>query len=103
MRDWLSPSATLALVEADLQRAIGQLHQKAEAFRVQLADSVRTARLTKVEAFQFFRRLVNYTPHIADGAALQYDTHLDYFVTDSALDCHRDHSTSVRRTSRCSP
>jgi hypothetical protein len=34
---------------------------------------------------------VNYTPRTADGAALQYDTHLDYFVTDSALDCHRDH------------
>ena len=91
VRDWLSPSATLALVEAGLERAIGRLHQKAEAFQVQLADSIHPTRLTKAEAFQFFRRLVNYTPHIADGAALQYDTHLDYFMTDSALDCHRDH------------
>ena len=91
VREWLSPSATLALVEADLERAIGHLHQKAEAFEVQLADSIHPTRLTKAEAFQFFRRLVNYTPRIADGAALQYDTHLDYFVADSALDCHRDH------------
>ena len=82
---------TLALVEADLDRALAQLHHKADAFEVQLADSVRPTRLHKTDAFQFFRRLVNYTPRMVAGAALQYDTHLDYFVADSALDCHRDH------------
>ena len=40
-RQWLSPSATLALVEADIDRAVAHLHQKADAFEVQLADSVR--------------------------------------------------------------
>ena len=58
---------------------------------MQLADSVRPTRLHKTDAFQFFRRLVNYTPRLVAGAALQYDTHLDYFVADSGLDCHRDH------------
>ena len=90
-RQWLSPRATLALVEADLDRALAHLHQKADAFEVQLTDSVRPTRLHKTDAFQFFRHLVNYTPRLVAGAALQYDTHLDYFVADSALDCHRDH------------
>src|SRR5687768_7664547 len=90
-RQWLSPSATLALVEADIDRAVAHLHQKARAFEVQLADSVKPTRLHKTEAFQFFRHLVNYTPRLVAGAALQYDTHLDYFVADSGLDCHRDH------------
>jgi len=90
-RQWLSPTATLALVEADIDRAVAHLHQKARAFEVQLADSVKPTRLHKTEAFQFFRHLVNYTPRLVAGAALQYDTHLDYFVADSGLDCHREH------------
>lgn len=91
IRSWLSPSANLALVETDLDRAVAQLHHKAAAFEVQLADSVRPTRLSKADAFRFFRRLLNYTPHVAEGASLQYDTHLDYFVADSSVDCHRGH------------
>src|SRR5262249_41116063 len=52
IRNWLAPSATLALVDADLDRAVAQLHHKAAAFEVLLADSVRPSRLTKVEAFR---------------------------------------------------
>jgi hypothetical protein len=37
------------------------------------------------------RRLVNYTPYKADAVALKYDTHLDFYLSDSALECHRDH------------
>ncbi|MGH9201735.1 MAG: hypothetical protein ACRD2A_10935, partial [Vicinamibacterales bacterium] len=91
VREWLSASANLALIEADLDRAVAQLHHKAAAFEVQLADSVRPTRRSKADAFRFFRRLLNYTPHVAAGAALQYDTHLDYFVADSSVDCHRGH------------
>ena len=37
------------------------------------------------------RQLVNYAPHKATAARLKYDTHLDFYVADSAIDCHRDH------------
>ncbi len=90
-RQWLSSSAVLKLLDADLDRAMAQLHHKAAAFEVQLADSVRPTRLGKAEAFRFFRRLVNYTPAKVAGAALQYDTHLDYFVADCAVECQRTH------------
>jgi type IV secretion system protein VirB4 len=58
---------------------------------VQLADSVHPVRLAKADAFRFFRRLLNYRRHKADSATLSYDTHLDYFVADSGVECHRDH------------
>src|SRR5688572_26093779 len=63
MEEWLSTKTTCALLEAELDRGIAKLHHRASAFEVQLADSVRPSRLTKAEAFQFFRRLVNYAPH----------------------------------------
>ena len=89
LREWLSTSAALSLIEADLDRAVAQLHHKAAAFEVLLADSIRPTRLPKSDAFQFFRRLLNYGEH--PGTRLQYDTHLDYFVADAPVECHRTH------------
>jgi hypothetical protein len=40
-------------------------------------------RLSKQEAFRFFRELVNYAPARGRRGALTHDTHLDYFVADS--------------------
>ena len=34
---------------------------------------------------------MNYDPGTAAAASLTYDTHLDYFVADSTVECHRDH------------
>ena len=34
---------------------------------------------------------MNYDPAAVDAGRLTHDTHLDYFVSDSAVDCHRDH------------
>jgi len=87
---WLSSASVLSLLEGDLNRAVGHLHQKAAAFEVQLSDSVNPVRLTKAESFRFFRRLVNYSESSA-GAALKYDTHVDYFMADSPVECHRTH------------
>ncbi len=90
LREWLSTETVFRLVEDDLNRAVVQLHQKAAAFEVQLSDTVRPTRLGKAEAFRFFRRLVNDTA-TTTGGVLTYDTHLDYFVADSPVDCHRTH------------
>jgi type IV secretion/conjugal transfer VirB4 family ATPase len=89
-RAWLSPGHALRLLESELDRAIGTLHHKAQAFEVQMSE-FGPVRLTKQEAFRFFRELVNYAPAVVDAARLTHDTHLDYFVSDSAVDCHRDH------------
>jgi len=91
LREWLSSTTVLKVLERDLDRAVAQLYHTAAAFEVQLADHVRPTRLHKADAFRFFRRLVNYVPAHAEGAGLQYDTHVDYFVGDSAVECHRTH------------
>ena len=82
--------ATTVLAD-QLTRAVAHLHQKADAFAIQLADTVRPTLLPKGDAFRFLRRLVNYTPYKADDVSLKYDTHLDFYLGDSALECHRDH------------
>ena len=95
-RDWLSTSHTLSLVEAELDRAITALHFKAQAFEVQLAD-LEPQRLKNGDAFAFFRRLLNYEVATLSSARHVYDTHLDYFLADSAVECHRDHLVVGRR------
>jgi type IV secretion system protein TrbE len=90
LRAWLSPEHTLHILESELDRAIGTLHHKARAFEVQISE-FGPVRLAKQDAFRFFRELVNYAPAVVDAARLTHDTHLDYFVSDSAIDCHRDH------------
>jgi len=89
IRGWLSTSRTFTALESGLNRATAALHQKAQGFEVQLSD-LGPERLAKREAFHFFRQLLNFDPARADAASLTYDAHLDYFVADSAVECHRD-------------
>ena len=90
VRQWLSRREAITFLEAELDRAIAALHHQAGALDVQLSDVV-LERLPKAEAFRFFRQLVNYDPAVMNAAHLTYDTHLDYFVADSTVECHRDH------------
>jgi type IV secretory pathway VirB4 component len=90
IRAWLSADQTLRILESELDRAIGTLHHKAHGFEVQISD-FGPERLRKADAFHFFRELLNYNSAVVDAARLTHDTHLDYFVSDSAVDCHRDH------------
>jgi type IV secretion/conjugal transfer VirB4 family ATPase len=89
-RDWLSTNQTVKLLEAELERAVATLHDKAQAFEIQLSE-FGPERLVKADAFQFFRKLVNVNRATATSACLTHDTHLDYFVADSTIECHRNH------------
>jgi hypothetical protein len=91
LRDWLSADAGIAVITEQLDRAVEHLHQKALPFSVQLADTVAPRLLPKGEAFRFFRLLLNYAAAKVDDVALKHDTHLDFYVADSAVECHRDH------------
>src|SRR5439155_22664884 len=83
-------NAVRHLLSRELDSSVARLAQTAAAFEAQLADTIRPIRLPKPEAFRFLRRLVNYAESV-DAARLQYDTHLDYFMADSAVACHRTH------------
>jgi type IV secretion/conjugal transfer VirB4 family ATPase len=90
LRERLSLRDTMTLLESNLDQSIRSLEQLASSICVQLADC-RLRKLGKLEAFKFLRRLVNFDPHVIDGARLRYDTHVDYFLADSPVECHRDH------------
>ena len=92
LQEWLSVSGVLELLEADLRHAGQQLQNKCAALELQLADSVRLTRLPKNDAFRFFRTLVNYDPEVP-STPLRYDTHVDFFMADSSVECHRTHLT----------
>lgn len=91
VRDWLSTSHATHILTQELDHALTELQHQALAFEVQTADTLRPTKLTKDEAFRFLRRLVNYDPQRLDAATLKYDSHVDYFMADSALECHRRH------------
>jgi type IV secretion/conjugal transfer VirB4 family ATPase len=90
-REHLTAVGVTAALQASLDRAVALLRQKADAFVTHLADVVGPVLLAKGEAFQMLRQLVNYAPHKVQGAQLKYDTHLDFYVADSGIDCHRAH------------
>lgn len=90
LRTWLSEQATLEVVASDLDRAIETLHLQAQTLEVHLADFGLT-RLGPADAFAFFRALVNDETTAAITTPSVPTTHLDYFVADSPVECHRDH------------
>ena len=90
IRELLSARKILTVVAADLERARELLSNKAASFAIQLDDAVGIELLEKDAAFRFFRRLMNFAPYKLHSG-LKYDEHLDYFVSDSALECYRDH------------
>ncbi len=90
IRERLSVRDTVTLLEAQLERSVRTLDQLASSVAVQLADcSLR--KLPKQDAFRFLRRLVNFDAHVVEASQLRYDTHIDYFIADSPVECHRDH------------
>ncbi len=90
LRDWLSSARVAAVLSQQLAEATSVLHHKSQAFTAQLADTAGPTLLQKPDAFRFFRALVNYAPHKID-VPLKYDTHLDFYAADSAIECYRDH------------
>jgi type IV secretion/conjugal transfer VirB4 family ATPase len=91
-RPWhaLSTTARQADLSAQLDQGIGALTEQASTCAALLEDVLHPTRLTKEETFRFFRRLCNYADWKSDAAPLKYDTHLDFFVADSSVECHRN-------------
>lgn len=97
VREWLFAPDALRVVEAELDAAIDGLARKAELFEAQLTD-FGVERLPRRETFRLLRRLVNYDDVVVDASMVNPpDVHVDYFMGDSAVECHRDHLMVGRR------
>lgn len=78
------------LLRSHIDRDLGRLEQRVQAFVGQLADFVHIEVLDRNGQFHFFRRLLNYDDWRIAGEprASQF---LDFQVTNSTLEAERDH------------
>jgi type IV secretion system protein VirB4 len=91
LRSALSSRKQVALLDAQLSKALAALHQKVKGFILQVSDFVRVDLLPKQEAFRVLKRTLNFAPQKLQLARLKHDTFLDYYVCESHLECHRGH------------
>jgi type IV secretion system protein VirB4 len=89
LRARLSSTACVRLDQREIESAESVLRQKAESFRMHISDFVESRILGKEEAFTVLKRTLNFDPVKLAAAKLKHDTFLDYFLSDSHLECHR--------------
>ncbi len=87
----LSAGQRTEIIGEEIDRGRAALSNKVNSFLIQLREHIGVDLLDKGAAFQFFRMLLNFTQDKADRIRLKHDAFLDYFVCDSAIECHRDH------------
>src|SRR6185437_1306852 len=87
--NWKTRKA-LRLYSTKLRRQADYLLIKASSFRAALNDLLHMELLDKRRAFGFFRLLANPDPAAAMAETLNYDNHLDYWMTSGALACTKD-------------
>jgi type IV secretion system protein VirB4 len=74
-----------------LDSAAATLLQKAQSFLLQVSDFLPARILGKQEAFRVLKKTLNFDPAKLELAKLQHDTFLDYYLSESHLECHRGH------------
>jgi len=89
--EWMSRERGLRVLEGDLAQALSALSHKVSSFVVQLRDVTGLELLDTQTAFHAFGRLLNYAPYKSDSMRLHAEESVDYQLTCSALECHRNH------------
>jgi type IV secretion/conjugal transfer VirB4 family ATPase len=87
----LSTARRSSVIDAQLGRAIDELLAQAHGCAVSLSDVLNPTPLDRQGVFDFVRRLCNYVEWKTHAAPLKFDGYLDYFASDSTLECHRAH------------
>jgi len=85
----LSTRKQVLILDGELERARTALRGKAKSFLLQVGDFVEGRILAKEEAFRVLKRILNFTPLKVENARLKHDTFLDYYLSESHLECHR--------------
>jgi type IV secretion system protein TrbE len=85
----LSTGKQILLLDGELERARASLRARARSFLLQVGDFVEGRTLPKEEAFRVLKRILNFTPFKIENAKLKHDTFLDYYLSESHLECHR--------------
>lgn len=85
----VSATSSVHLDTMEMDKAESALRHKVESFRTQVSDFVAVRLLGKQEAFRMLKRTLNFDPLKLDAAKLKHDTFLDYYLSESHLECHR--------------
>jgi type IV secretion system protein VirB4 len=86
---WLSTRKQVVLLEEEIGRCVSVLHQKVQAFILQVSDFLPVRLLDRQEAFRVLYRTLNFSEQKTALARLRYETFLDCQACDSHLECHR--------------
>lgn len=89
LRALLSTRQQVILIDGGLESAWVALRAKARSFLSQLGDFVSARILEKHEAFCVLKRILNFSPLKIENARLKHDTFLDYYLSESHVECHR--------------
>jgi type IV secretion system protein TrbE len=86
-----SSRAAVQLNSREIIRAEAMLRQKVESFQTHVGDFLSVRILGKDEAFRVLKRTLNFDSLKLDSARRKHDTFLDYYLSESHLECHRTH------------
>ena len=89
IRDLFSAGAQTTLLDTHLEHSLAVLRAKTRNFMAQTRDFVEVQILKKNEAFRVLKRLLNFSPLKIENARLTHDTFLDYYLSESHIECHR--------------
>jgi type IV secretion system protein TrbE len=89
LRALLSAPKQTVLLGGELERSLSVLHAKSRSFVGQVGDFVTVRTLQKGEAFRVLKQILNFSPLKVENARLRHDTFLDYYLSESHLECHR--------------
>ena len=67
------------------------LQQKVQSFLRQVSDFLPARLLDKHESFRVLKKTLNFDPGKLALARLKHDTFLDYYLSESSIECHRGH------------
>ncbi|MCU1328726.1 MAG: type secretion/conjugal transfer ATPase, VirB4 family, partial [Bryobacterales bacterium] len=86
---WWPGKTMVDTAQAALQQSARVVRSQADALVLHLRDVLPMKVAGKQAAYSFLRRLLNYDPAVSDSVRLKYDTYVDYFAADSAIEGHR--------------
>jgi type IV secretion/conjugal transfer VirB4 family ATPase len=89
LRAHFSSQNRVVALGRQVSSAEAALLQKARSFILQVSDFVAVKILDKSEAFRVLKRTLNFDPEKLELAKLKHDTFLDYYLPESAVECHR--------------
>jgi len=91
LKGYLGSKKQTVLISDALEKQHRVLLHQIRSFILQVSDFVKIAMCEKQAAFTVLKQLLNFSPVKTERARLKYDTHVDYYLADSALECYPGH------------